>query len=112
MGSGIVFQFFAVMGFCLIGTAVAYSQSEPPLPGLPVDEETATATTTVSASVEETVSLGYSALVASTATSASQTAVDDAETGPELIALAVFSLIGGFGLFCIKKYFDLKRYEI
>ncbi len=103
---------FAVMGFCLIGTAVAYSQSEPPLPGLPVDEETATATTTVSASVEETVSLDYSALVASTATSASQTAVDDAETGPELIALAVFSLIGGFGLFCIKKYFDLKRYEI
>ena len=99
---------FATLGFCLLGAGYAKSQtSEPPSPDLPIgDEQSATATATGTIAPEE------SATVTAQPTTTVQEFVDDAETGSEIIVLAILSLVAGVGLFFIKKYFDLKRYTL
>lgn len=99
---------FATLGFCLLGAPFAKSQtSEPPSPDLPIgNEESATATAT------GTIAPEGSATIAAEATTTVQEFVDDAETGSEIIILAILSLVAGVGLFFIKKYFDLKRYTL
>jgi len=81
------------------------------LPLLPDDTTSATTTYTQvpSYSTYQTQTT-YSATTSQVSTT--QSAVDDAETGSELIFLVILSITGGIGLFLIKKYFDFKRYSI
>jgi len=93
----------------LVGTARVYSQTgEPPGLDLPIDEEsvTASATATVEGSFEASV------IASAEESVTSQEAIDDADTGTEIVILAILSLVGGFGLFLIKKYFDSKKFSI
>lgn len=81
--------------------------TEPPL-GLPeIGDETQTVTAD-SISVTPTVTYTYRA----TRTATTQEAIDDAEVGTEIVMLITFSLVGGMGIFVLKKYFDLKRYNL
>lgn len=99
----------AIFTLVSVGTARVYSQTgEPPGLDLPIDEESVTDSTTATA--EESVET--SATETSTETASSQEAIDDAETGTEIIILVILSLIGGLGLFSIKKYFDSKKFSI
>src|ERR1035437_1034645 len=41
-----------------------------------------------------------------------QTFIDNAQTGPQIYVLLAVSLLGAFGLFCIKKYFDRRKYNL
>ncbi len=76
--------------------------TEPPL-GLPaLDEDSATVTALES----------VTATVTRTASATTQEAVDDAEVGSEIIALVILSVVGGVGIFLIKRYFDLKSYNL
>jgi len=90
------------------GTLFASAQSTQP-PGLDfptLDGVTDTVTTTPT-------STATTMYVTTTPTRiASQTITDDAETGPELYILIGLSLLGGLGIFFIKKYFDLKKYVL
>lgn len=81
--------------------------TEPPLglPEIETDTQTVTGETT---SVTPTATYTYRA----TRTATTQEAVDDAEVGSEIVMLVVFSLVGGMGIFLVKKYFDLKRYDL
>lgn len=107
--AGVTFLLFAVALF-VATTVLAQADTEPPL-GLPLLSSTptvsATATTAESVTTLITATPTYSLTVVS-----SQTAVDEAETGPNLIILSILSLIAGIGFFFIKKYFDLKRYSL
>ena len=98
--------FFAIV--LLSATSVlAQSDTEAPL-GLPLISSTPTPTSTgQGVTTYTTVTPSYSLTVA-----ASQTAVDEAQTGPNLIILSILSLIAGIGFFLIKKYFDRKRYSL
>ena len=90
------------------GSVLAQSDTEPPL-GLPLLSSTATttaSTTNGSVTTYATITPTYSVTVTS------QDAVDEAETGPNLIILSILSLIAGIGFFLIKKYFDEKRYSL
>lgn len=94
-----------IFAFVLCGYGVARSQTgEPPGLDLPIDEESATAT------VEESVEASVIASAEESVTA--QEAIDDADTGTEIVILAILSLVGGFGLFLIKKYFDSKKFSI
>jgi len=96
----------SVLVVTLMGFSVTYSQDSEPPSDLPLFDTTATATTQAYATVE--------ALSTATATATVNeiSAEDEAETGPEVYILAGLSLIAGFGIYFIKKYFDIKRYSI
>ena len=83
--------------------AIARAQETPPLP-LPVDSSTVTDSAT------DTVT-SYVATPTRTVVS-SQQAVDNADTGTEVVFLVGISVLGGIGLFLIKRYFDLKRLSL
>lgn len=99
---------FAVLAvvFLGVGTALAESDTEPPL-GLPLISTTATTSSATAVPVTT-----YQTIVPSATATANQQAVDDAETGSEIVILSVLSLVSGIGLFLIKKYFDIKRYSL
>ena len=100
-----------IFALVLFGCKVAYSQTgEPPGLDLPIDDETVTATATATA--EESVEVEASATVSAEESVATQEAIDDAETGAEIILLVILSIIGGLGLLLIKKYFDSKKFSI
>lgn len=100
-----------VLGVVLLvgfGSLLAHAQNTQP-PGLDfptLDTETVTDT--------PTASVTYTTMYITTTPTrvASLTVTDDAETGPEIYILAGLSLLGGLGVFFIKKYFDLKKYEL
>jgi hypothetical protein len=82
--------------------------TEPPL-GLPSaiieDTESPTAIVTyTSPTATRTATI--------TRTATTQEAVDDAEVGSEIVLLVTLSIIGGLGIFLIKKYFDLNRFRL
>lgn len=88
-------------------------ETEPPY-DLPLVDSTGTATptatsTTRSYSTQTPIVTYYTT---TTATVNEITAEDEAETGAEIYILGALSLVAGFGIFFIKKYFDIKRYSI
>jgi hypothetical protein len=93
---------------CAFLFKVSFAQdTEPPL-GLPsaiIEEDTdsSTAITTYTSAT---------ATRTATKTTTTQEAVDDAEVGSEIVMLIILSVVGGLGIFLIKKYFDLKRYQL
>ncbi len=91
------------------GVSRALAQSTEPGIGLPLLDDTVTAT--VSASYGSTVA-AFTTVTAVRTVSSSQQAVDDADTGSEMIVLVILSITGGVGIFLIKKYFDFKRYSL
>lgn len=99
-------------------TKVMAQTTEPGanLPLLPGDETSTEPTYAYSStpySALTTATTSYDTIYVSvTATSLTQSAIDDAETGTEVIFLAILSITGGIGIFLIKKYFDFKRYRI
>ncbi|MDH4358729.1 MAG: hypothetical protein OEV37_02140 [Candidatus Berkelbacteria bacterium] len=95
---------FAVLAFSALSAVIARAQTEPPTPNLPIESETATSAYDA---YEGDDSYAYS-----TITVTSQEAIDDAETGSEIVVLGALSLLAGIGLFLIKRYFDLKKYSI
>jgi hypothetical protein len=100
-----------IFTLAMVGTARVYSQTgEPPGLDLPIDGSATadSATATAETSVEASPSL----VVSETESVTTQEAIDDAETGTEIIILAILSLVGGLGLFSIKKYFDSKKFSI
>jgi len=99
---------FVFVALLFVGTSVlAESDTEPPL-GLPLLNTTPTSTATSNyVSTYTTATPGYSLTVVT-----SQEAIDEAETGPNLVVLSILSLIAGIGFFLIKKYFDEKRYSL
>jgi hypothetical protein len=104
------------LAFILISSSKVLAQSTEPGLGLPLLDDTATpvaTATTISqpATIYSTVTPNTVATTTVLSTT-SQSAVDDAETGSEVIVLAILSITGGVGIFLIKKYFDFKRYSI
>jgi len=100
-----------MFAIAVFGCGVAYAQTgEPPGLDLPIDDETVTATVTSTA--EESLEAEASETVSAEESATTQEAVDDAETGAQLIVLIIISIIGGLGLLLIKKYFDSKRFSI
>jgi len=96
---------FAVLVLSGLSAVVVRAQTYPPSPDLPIDgDQTATA------GAEDSDLSDYYSFLTPTATT--QEAIDDVETGSEVVILAALSLLAGIGLFLIKRYFDLKRYEI
>jgi hypothetical protein len=103
--------------FVLFGVSKVMAQSTEPGLGLPLldDTSTAVATTTAVANQSTTIYSTITPISGSTTTmlsSTNQSAVDDAETGSEMVVLVILSITGGVGIFLIKKYFDFKRYSI
>ena len=103
--------FFASLLFVV--TSVSAQAGEPGV-GLPLLDEETTVTSTRTSTTSGAVTTYSTVTPVSYATVAtsSQEAVDDAETGSELIVLSILSLTGGVGLYLIKKFFDFKRYSI
>lgn len=102
-----------LLGFTLFSISKVLAQVTEPganLPLLPDEQSTASVDTSPSGSSFST--LATATPLASSSAVAAQSAVDDAETGSEIIFLAILSVTGGIGLFLIKKYFDLKRYSL
>ena len=91
---------------CMSVFGVTYAQdTEPPL-GLPTIDDTTTATTTP-------VPVTVMATSTTTTTAVStQEAIDDAEVGTEVVMLIVLSLGDSTGIFDVKKYFDVNRYNL
>jgi hypothetical protein len=85
--------------------AVALAQETPPFP-LPVDSGTATETV-----ADTTTVTSYYATPTRTIVS-SQQAIDNADTGTEVVFLIGISVLGGIGIFLIKRYFDLKKFSL
>lgn len=101
-----IFVFLMAVLVCSFLYKVTFAQvTEPPL-GLPDFEED---TTTV---VAETESVTATTTYSATRTPTTQEAVDDAEVGSEVVMLIIFSLVGGTGIFLVKKYFDLQKYTL
>jgi len=93
---------------CSVLFQVSFAQvTEPPL-GLPSFEEDTETVVAQTESATPTATVAYTA----TRTATTQEAVDDAEVGSEIVMMIAFSLVGGIGIFLVKKYFDLKRFEI
>ena len=104
-----------LLGIVLFGGIKVMAQTTEPganLPLLPDDSSSATATATYSAYSAYTTDGITTASDSATAVTSSQSAVDDAETGSEVVFLSILSLTGGIGLFLIKKFFDFRRYSI
>jgi len=93
----------------VFGVSRALAQSTEPGIGLPLLDDTVTAT--VSATYGSTVA-AFTTVTTTRTISSSQQAIDDADTGSELIVLLILSITGGIGIFLIKKYFDFKRYSL
>lgn len=96
----------AVLIITFLGFSVTYSQDSEPPSDLPFFDTTATA------SVEADSTARAFSTTTATATVNEISAEDEAETGPEVYILAGLSLIAGFGIYFIKKYFDIRRYSI
>lgn len=110
---------FGLLAFILLGSIRVMAQTTEPGANLPLlpDSSTSTTATTYTASATPYSSYstqGTDVTYGTTATpvTTTQTAVDDAQTGSEVVFLAVLSVTGGIGLFLIKKYFDFKRYSL
>lgn len=101
-----LFVFVGALIITLVGFSVTYSQDSEPPSDLPLFDTTATATVEAYTTVET-----FSTATA-TASVNEISAEDEAETGPEVYILAGLSLIAGFGIYFIKKYFDIRRYSI
>jgi len=92
---------------CVFLFRIALAQETAPPLGLPtVDEDLESVSVTVQAATTTTVASTR------TAVATTQEAIDDADVGSEVIALVILSLVGGTGIFFIKKYFDCNRYKI
>ena len=103
-----IFVFLMAVLVCGFLYKITFAQvTEPPL-GLPDFEEDTTTVVAETESATATATATYSA----TRTATTQEAVDDAEVGSEIIMLVIFSLVGGTGIFLVKKYFDLQRYNL
>lgn len=99
--------YLAVVLFVGFGVLFAHAQNtQPPGFDFPTLDETATAT------IEATATATTVFVTVTPTTVSAQTATDDAETGPEVYILIGLSLLGGLGIFSIKKYFDLKKYTL
>jgi|GEM_PF-2170601 len=99
--------FIGVVLLLGLGVLFAHAQStQPPGFDFPTLDSTATA-------MVEATATASTVFVTVTPTKVSaQTVTDDAETGPEIYILIGLSLLGGLGIFSIKKYFDLKKYSL
>ncbi len=109
------YLFLALLGFILFASARVNAQSTEPGLGLPLLDDGTSATATAGSNYStQTAVTTYSTVtaVAATMTATSQSAVDDAETGSEVIVLAILSITGGVGIFLIKKFFDFRRYSL
>lgn len=110
------YLFLALLGLIFLFAVKVQAQGTEPGLGLPLlDDVTSTATTT-SGTYTTTPITTYSTITPTTYTtttsSLSQQAVDDADTGSEVVVLVILSITGGVGIFLIKKYFDFKRYSL
>ena len=93
-----------------LGYLFAFAQSEE-APGFNFPSlDTATETITATAQISATPTTQY--ITVTPTRIVTQTVTDDVETGPEIYILIGLSLVGGLGVFLIKKYFDLKKYEL
>ncbi|MCX6809917.1 MAG: hypothetical protein NTZ65_04205 [Candidatus Berkelbacteria bacterium] len=101
--------FVLILGGVSIARVYAETEGEAPL-GLPLVSQNASQTASTSTSTQ-TSTTTY-ATVSTTAVADSQTVVDNADTGSEIYILAALSLVAGFGLYLIKKYFDLRKYTL
>ena len=103
-----------LLGVVLVVTAgfkVTFAQDnsvEPPL-DLPLTSATAIATATTDTSAFDSY---VGATATATVASYTQSAEDEADTGAEVYILIGISLVAGFGFYCLKRYFDYKRYMI
>lgn len=104
MNKILVFILTVLVSVSLFKISLA-QDTEPPL-GLPtIDEEetvTPTATYTYTSTATQTV----------TPTASTQEVIDDAEVGSEIVLLVILSVVGGLGIFLIKKYFDTRSYNL
>jgi len=91
-----------------LGATVAHSQTGGEPPGLPTYDSSPTATVTVT----DTATEPPTATPTPSATASVQSFEDDVETGSEIVVLLILSLVGGTGIFLIKKYFDTKKYSM
>ncbi len=99
--------YLAVVLFVGLGVLFAHAQSaQPPGFDFPTLDETGTAT------VEATATASTVFVTVTPTKVSAQTVTDDAETGPEVYILIGLSLLGGLGIFSIKKYFDSKKYSL
>ena len=110
-------RFFLPIGlaaFILFAVGHVFAQSTDPNLGLPLLDDSSSTPTASSTAVNNQTVTTYTTVVAGTTatTTANQSAVDDAETGSEVVVLVILSLTGGVGIFLIKKYFDFKRYSL
>lgn len=94
---------FVVLTFCL--GAIAKADDTAALP-LPIIDDSSTVTAGDTATVTT-----YTVTPTATLVTAQQ-AVDDAETGTEVVTLVSISVLGGIGIFLIKRYFDLKKLSL
>lgn len=97
--------FLLIFAYLSLGQVAKAQITQPPLPIS--SEPTATPTATATPFVSTTESTATA-----TPTTTTQEYVDDAETGSEIIVLMILSVVGGMGLFFIKKHFDLKKYSL
>ena len=109
---------FGLLGVTFFCATEALAQSTEPGANLPLLPDIDTSADTTTYEISSTPYSGnssgsvYSAATSRTATSSTQTAIDDAETGTEILFLAILSVTGGVGIFLIKKYFDFKKYVL
>lgn len=102
----------ALVAIVLVSYSLTQAEDTlPPLP-IPVLDESATPEPSVVAQVEASPSPSPSPSPVVVRSVVVQDFTNDADTGSKLYVLLAVSALGGFGLFCIKKYFDSKRYSI
>lgn len=107
----------SMTAFAIFSTAklALATDTEPPL-GLPIidNEDTTVVSSPTTTTNNPTTVTTYSTVTPTTTLSpvSAQEAIDDADTGSEVIILSLLSLVAGSGLFMIKKYLDQKRYSL
>ena len=100
----IILGLIVVLG---LGATIAHSQTGGEPPGLPTYDDSPTTTVTAD---QTTATPPPSPTPTVTATV--QSFEDDVETGSEIIVLLILSLVGGTGIYLIKRYFETKKYSM
>lgn len=102
----------ALVAIVLVNYSLAHADDTfPPLP-IPVLDESTTPEASVTPDAEPSPQPSPSPSPVAKKSVVVQDFSNDAETGSKLYILLAISALGGFGLFCIKKYFDLKKYSL